>query len=136
LIQWLPLLSMLLDEAHLSDLTQKITGAESVPCIYVVRLRELRRRNDMKKLICNRAHVCAKRETCKHAVQHDPTLGTRGCGPAMPCSDDPTGAISACVPVADDGTYQTHHRETCPHCQGRGYHVRTETRTARTDAAT
>jgi hypothetical protein len=90
----------------------------------------------MAKLICNRAHVCAKRETCKHAVQHDPAASASGCGPAMPCYDDPSGEIGACVRVGDDGTYQTHRRDWCSHCKGRGYHDRTETHVARTDAAT
>lgn len=90
----------------------------------------------MSKLICNRAHICVKAEGCKHAVPHDPTCDHAGCGPAMPCNSDPSGEISACVPVTPGGTYQTYHRDWCPHCKGRGYHDRTETHVARTDVAT
>lgn len=66
-------------------------------------------------VICVRAHLCVKAPTCPHAVQHDGP-----CGPAMPCYSDPSGEISACVPVDANGEYQTHHFETCPHCKGRG----------------
>jgi len=84
----------------------------------------------MTKLICNRSHECVKAGSCKHAKPHDAGPELKGCGPMMPCADDPSGKISGCVPVNESGEYKTYHRDWCPHCGGRGYHEREETHVA------
>lgn len=65
--------------------------------------------------ICDRSHICVKAATCPHAIPHDSQ-----CAIAMPCYDDPSGEISACVEIKD-GKYSTWERKWCKCCGGKGF---------------
>lgn len=78
-------------------------------------------KKDEKLYVCSATHSCQHATTCNHAKAHKHEHDAGYWRRANVCYD--SKLLSACIPLDENGEYESVSEKPCVHCGGSGKHV-------------